>query len=158
MKNIRKQETSVSAVTETCVQPDRHQSLSRQSPVSVATESSLCQPSSPLIRRCRCCRRELPFSEFYLKGPRHTPDTCCKQCRREAGRLYRKALAGQPLPAVELPPRYPVITRTEDPELRRKLIMDALQVVRASVLRRRKRRYGGDEEGEESCGRHDSFI
>lgn len=87
------------------------------------------------VRRCGCCHRELPLDAFYMVNKQTSAfDNYCKACRKElsATRYYRS------LPTDE-PPRYPVITKTEDKELRMHLIMNALQVVRASVLRKRRR-------------------
>lgn len=140
MKNIRKQAetSSLFTLTDTCVQPDRHKSLSRQTQVPVTTNTCVCPSSPPLTRRCQCCGRELPLGEFYFKNHLHAPDNYCKQCRREANRLRRKAGARSMATGQDAEPRYPVITRTEDPETRRVLLLHALQVVRDSVLRRRK--------------------
>lgn len=86
------------------------------------------------VRRCGCCHRELTPDAFYMVNKQTaTLDNYCKACRKElSATRYRRSL-----PADE-PPRYPVITETTDQELRMRLIMNALQVVRASVLRRKK--------------------
>ena len=69
------------------------------------------------VRFCGCCHRELPVDSFYVD----------KRTR------YRRSLpAGNPL-------RYPVITEISDCTLRMYLILNALKVVRESVLRKRKR-------------------
>ena len=142
MKNIRKQAetSSLFTLTDTCVQLDRHKSLSRQTQASVTTNTCVCPSPSSLTRRCQCCGREFPLGEFYFKNHLHALDNYCKQCRREANRLRRKAGARSMATGQDAEPRYPVITRTEDPETRRVLLLHALQVVRDSVLRRRKQR------------------
>lgn len=140
MKNIRKPaETLLFVMTDTSVQPEGHQCLSRQTPVLEATEASVCP--SPLTKRCRRCLRELPLSDFYLKNRLHTPDSYCKTCRKEDNRLRRKQRTCPAEAESSTAPRYPLITDTDDPELRMSLIRHALQTVRASVLRKRKRRY-----------------
>ncbi len=140
MKNIRKQEeTPVSVVTDSGVQRDSHRCLTRQTPVPEATESGACPAPAAITRRCRCCFCELPLSAFYTRSNSYTPDSYCKECRKTAGRLRRKGKACR-VEAADIPPRYPVITRIEDPEVRMALILHALHTVRESAVRKCKRR------------------
>lgn len=136
MENIRKQEeTLVSVMTEASVQRDRVQCLSRWTPVSDVTESSVCPPPLALTRRCQRCFRELPLSAFYTKDRQHTPDSYCKECRKVANRMRRKGKVCLP-EAEDIPPSYPVITRIEEPEVRMSLILHALQTVRECITRK----------------------
>lgn len=86
------------------------------------------------LRFCGCCHRELPIGSFYVDKRTLAPDYYCKECRRSRSNArYRRLLpASAPLP-------YPVITEISDSSLRMSLIMNALNVVRESVLRKRKR-------------------
>ena len=87
------------------------------------------------IRFCGCCHRTLPMDAFYVDKRRLTRDNYCKECRRAMSNArYRRSL-----PASTAPLRYPVITEVSDATLRMYLIMNALKVVRESVLRKRKR-------------------
>ena len=88
------------------------------------------------VRVCGCCHRALPVDAFYADKRTLAPDNYCKECRRSmSGARYRRSLpANTPL-------RYPVITEISDRTLRMCLIMNALQVVRESVLRKRKSLY-----------------
>lgn len=139
MKNIRKQEeTPLLVATDTSVQRNRHQCLSRQTPVSDATDACAYQSPSATTRRCQCCLRELPLSAFYTRTDRRTPDSYCKECRKEANRLRRKGKACLP-EETDTPPRYPVITRIENPEVRMALILHALHAVRESAVRKCRR-------------------
>ena len=86
------------------------------------------------VRFCGCCHRELPVDSFYVDKRTLAPDNYCKECRRAMSNArYRRSLpASNPL-------RYPVITEISDCTLRMYLILNALKVVRESVLRKRKR-------------------
>ena len=86
------------------------------------------------VRFCGCCHRELPVDSFYGDKRTLAPDNYCKECRRAmSNACYRRSLpASNPL-------RYPVITEISDCTLRMYLILNALKVVRESVLRKRKR-------------------
>ena len=86
------------------------------------------------VRFCGCCHRELPVDSFYVDKRTLAPDNYCKECRRAMSNArYRRSLpASNPL-------RYPVITEISDCTLRMYLILNALKVVRESVLRMRNR-------------------
>lgn len=92
------------------------------------------QISEKNVRFCGCCHRELPVDSFYVDKRTLAPDNYCKECRRAmSSARYRSSLsANNPL-------RYPVITEIPDRALRMCFIMNALKVVRESVLRKRKR-------------------
>lgn len=86
-------------------------------------------------RLCGCCHRELPLDAFYVNKRTLTRDYYCKECRKEAQNArYRRSI-----PAGIPPNRYPVITEISDRALRMHFIMNALAVVRESILRKRKR-------------------
>ena len=71
------------------------------------------------VRFCGCCHRELPVDSFYVDKRTLAPDNYCKECRRAMSNArYRRSL-----PASN----------------RMYLILNALKVVRESVLRKRKR-------------------
>ena len=74
-----------------------------------------------------------PLILFYVDKRTLAPDNYCKECRRAMSNArYRRSLpASNPL-------RYPVITEISDCTLRMYLILNALKVVRESVLRKRK--------------------
>ena len=61
----------------------------------------------------------------------------CKECRKSASRKYRKT-EKRTLARDDREP-YPVITSTKDPDLRQKLILSALQIVRASIKRKKQK-------------------
>ena len=65
------------------------------------------------------------------------PGNYCKECRKSASRKHRKA-EKRTLVREDREP-YPVITSTKDPELRRKLILSALQTVRASIKQKKQK-------------------
>lgn len=141
MKNIRKQdEALVSKPTNSSVQRDKDQCLIRQTPVPVTTGTGVCEPLSPGTRKCMRCLRELPSSAFYMKDKRRTPDCYCKECRKTASRMRRKARF-RPAGAEDIPPSYPVITNIEQREVRLQLILHALQMVRESAGRKCRKRH-----------------
>lgn len=86
---------------------------------------------------CGQCKRKLPLDAFYFNKRQQCFDRYCKDCRKEKSRVYyqKKDITH----SVTAPGSYPVITLTEDPELRGKLLLNALQVVKASVLRKNKK-------------------
>lgn len=136
MKNIQKEGfVPTSIPTDTSVQRDKLQCSTRQTLAPDATEASVCQP----LQRCSCCRRLLPVSAFYRKGRLQRPDNCCKECRKADSRLRRKSAEFSQ--ADDARRSYPVITDIEKRSVRMSLIQNALQVVRESVLRKRRRRY-----------------
>lgn len=139
MKNIQQEGFEpTSDLTNASVQPDKHKCLTAQGLASDLTDASPCQP----LRRCSCCHRLLPLSAFYLKGPSQKPDHCCKECRKADNRIRRKAAKCSV--KEEAPRRYPVITEIEKESVRLYLLRKALQTVRESVLRKRRRRYEED--------------
>lgn len=86
---------------------------------------------------CGCCKRSLPANAFYINRKTGLPGNYCKECRKTASRNGRKteklSLAGNKEVS------YPVITNTEDPVLRRELILHALETVAASMERKRRK-------------------
>lgn len=44
-----------------------------------------------MIRKCNCCGRELPITEFYYKPCRQRYDTYCKECRRTKNKRRSEA-------------------------------------------------------------------
>ena len=81
-----------------------------------------------------CCQQKLPVDSFYTDKRTLAPDNYCKECRRSmSSARYRRSLPSS------VPLHYPVITEISDCTLRMYLIMNALSVVRESVLRKRKR-------------------
>ena len=95
--------------------------------------------AADIIKRAKLAKefktdRELPVDSFYVDKRTLAPDNYCKECRRAMSNArYRRSLpASNPL-------RYPVITEISDCTLRMYLILNALKVVRESVLRKRKR-------------------
>lgn len=95
------------------------------------------QTTKKNTRYCGCCHRELPLDAFYVLNKQTSSlDNYCKACRKELSNARYRRLTSE-----SEPPGYPVITETADRELRMRLIENALQVVRASVLRKRKQRF-----------------
>lgn len=140
MKNIQQEGLEpASNLTNASVQPDKHKCLTAQGLASDPTDASPCQP----LQRCSCCHRLLPLCAFYLKGHLQKPDRCCKECRKADNRLRRKA-AKCSVKGESPRRRYPVITEIEQESVRMYLLRKALQTVRESVLRKRRRRYEED--------------
>ena len=71
---------------------------------------------------CGCCKRSLPASAFYINKKTGLPGNYCKECRK-----------------CDRESNYPVITSTENPTLRRELILHALETVAASIERKRRK-------------------
>lgn len=88
-------------------------------------------------RVCAHCHRVLPASEFYVSHQTGKPDSYCKECRR---RLSLARFCG----VNDLPPDYPVITRTDDPDERLALVLHACKVLKQSVMRKREKRIQED--------------
>ena len=86
---------------------------------------------------CGCCKRSLPADAFYINRKTGLPGNYCKECRKSASRKYRKT-EKRTLARDDREP-YPVITSTKDPDLRQKLILSALQTVRASIKRKKQK-------------------
>jgi len=91
----------------------------------------------PTLYVCGCCKRSLPADAFYINKKTGLPGNYCKECRKSISRNFRQA-EKQTL-AYDREGCYPVITSTEDPELRRKLILHALAIVAASMEQKRRR-------------------
>lgn len=87
---------------------------------------------------CGCCKRFLPAEAFYINKKDGRPSNYCKECRKSASRAHRvnrkMALAQDEKTGRQL------ITATEDPVLRRQLILNALKTVADSIGRKRRRR------------------
>lgn len=86
---------------------------------------------------CGCCKRSLPASAFYINKKTDLPGNYCKECRKTVSRNHRKNEKRSLACARES--NYPVITSTEDPTLRRELILHALETVAASIERKRRK-------------------
>lgn len=86
---------------------------------------------------CGCCKHTLPSEAFYVDKKTGLPNNYCKECRKSASRKYRKT-EKRTLARDDREP-YPVITSTKDPDLRQKLILSALQTVRASIKRKKQK-------------------
>lgn len=86
---------------------------------------------------CGCYKQTLPSDAFYVDKRTGLPGNYCKECRKSASRKHRKA-EKRTLVREDREP-YPVITSTKDPELRRKLILSALQTVRASIKQKKQK-------------------
>ena len=86
---------------------------------------------------CGCCKHTLPSEAFYVDKKTGLPNNYCKECRKSASRKYRKT-EKRTLARDDREP-YPVITSTKDPDLRQKLILSALQIVRASIKRKKQK-------------------
>ena len=76
-------------------------------------------------------------ASFYVDKKTGLPSNYCKECRKSASRKYRKT-EKRTLARDDREP-YPVITSTKDPDLRQKLILSALQTVRASIKRKKQK-------------------
>ena len=86
---------------------------------------------------CGCCKHTLPSEAFYVDKKTGLSNNYCKECRKSASRKYRKTET-RTLARDDREP-YPVITSTKDPDLRQKLILSALQTVRASIKRKKQK-------------------
>lgn len=129
----------VSDATNTSVRHDRPQCLTQCTPVSSTTDASVCQSPVQPTRKCRHCGQDLPVSAFYTRDQRHKPDSYCKECRKTANRIRRKA--DETSPKEEVAARcYPVITNIGQREVRLQLILNALQTVRENMARKRRKR------------------
>ena len=84
---------------------------------------------------CGCCKRSLPADAFYINRKTGLPNNYCKECRKSASRNSRKNEKLSLACGKEV--SYPVITCTEDPVLRHKLILHALETVTASIKRKK---------------------
>lgn len=86
---------------------------------------------------CGCCKRSLPFEDFYINGKTGLPGNYCKECRKSTSRQHREAEKNTF--AHKKPGGYLIITLVEDPEVRNELILHALRVVAESIERKRRR-------------------
>ena len=86
---------------------------------------------------CGCCKRSLPASAFYINKKTGLPGNYCKECRKTVSRNHRKNEKRSL--ACDRESNYPVITSTENPTLRRELILHALETVAASIERKRRK-------------------
>ena len=78
--------------------------------------------------------RQVPF---YINKKTGLPGNYCKECRKTVSRNYRKNEKRSL--ACDRESNYPVITSTENPTLRRELILHALETVAASIERKRRK-------------------
>ena len=74
---------------------------------------------------CGCCKRSLPASAVYINKKTGLPGNYCKECRKTVSRNHRKNEKRSL--ACDRESNYPVITSTENPTLRRELILHALE-------------------------------
>lgn len=96
--------------------------------------SSLSEQST---RFCRKCKRELSRDFFYVSKSTQRPGKYCKECRKlMSRRQYTNDKRACPMFADKTPSL--VITQISDRELRIKLILHALEVVRQSMERNKK--------------------
>ncbi len=86
---------------------------------------------------CGCCKRSLPVTAFYINKKTGLPGNYCKECRKSVSRNYRENEKHSL--TCDRERNYPVITCTEDPVLRRKLILHALATVAASIERKKRK-------------------
>lgn len=91
----------------------------------------------PILYVCGCCKRSLPANAFYINKKTGLPGNYCKECRKSASRNGRKTEKLSLVCNKEV--SYPVITCTEDPVLRHELILHALEIVAASMERKRRK-------------------
>lgn len=87
---------------------------------------------------CKNCQRELPLESFYFNKTTLCPDKFCKECRKS---ISRKQYSSGKITKASLPEEhdYPVITEIGDRETRMQLIQHALEEVRLSMERKKKR-------------------
>lgn len=83
---------------------------------------------------CACCKREFPFEDFYYNHRTQTFDKYCKECRKKRSRQYRKECRHNEKRRKRL-----IITEIDDSLLRMELILRALEKIRTSILRKRKK-------------------
>lgn len=103
------------------------------------TQTTMKQATAGSIHICSHCKRELPATDFYFNSKKQCYDNYCKECRKLSSRKQRETKLC--LPFVNCTCHYPVITRTDDGQLRRLLILQALQRVRESVARKLKKQH-----------------
>lgn len=103
------------------------------------TQTTMKQATAGSMHICSHCKRELPATDFYFNSKKQCYDNYCKECRKLSSRKQRETKLC--LPFVNCTCRYPVITRTDDGQLRRLLILQALQRVRESVARKLKKQH-----------------
>ena len=87
------------------------------------------------LHTCRYCLKELPAEAFYMDKRTQRPESCCKACRSAA---YRKRYVDSHF--VNVTSHTPLlITDIQDRTQRMTLILHALQVVKESVIRKRRK-------------------
>lgn len=97
-------------------------------------ENNMTQNIRKTVRVCGCCHKELSIDSFYVNKRTKLPDNYCKECRRSFSSTRYHYLQ-----VADKPPHCPVITKIPDRNLRITFILHALQVVRESVERKRRR-------------------
>lgn len=95
------------------------------------------EASGSARRVCVRCGRSLPLESFYRTGPSRRPDAYCKACRRALASRFRARRSMERVSEVFRLRQRPLITTTDDPVLRRRLLFEALSFVKASKYRRR---------------------
>lgn len=88
-------------------------------------------------RVCACCKRKLPLSNFYQSGVGRTPDSYCKECRRQASRRYRDERSMERVG--RLFHSKLTIMDEENQEVRMAMILAAKRMVSESVQRKQQR-------------------
>ena len=93
------------------------------------------QTLTPTLYTCRYCLKELPAEAFYIDKRTRKPESRCKACRSAA---YRKRYVDSRF--VNIASHTPLlITDIQDQKRRMTLILHALQVVKESVIRKRRK-------------------
>lgn len=103
------------------------------------TQTTMKQLSVSYTHVCSHCKQEFPLDSFYFNSKRQCYDNYCKECRKMSSRKQRENKLYSLFVNGEC--HYPVITRIDDKQLRLPLILQALQKVRESVLRKLKKRH-----------------
>lgn len=139
MRNMQKQDyTPVPDATNASVQLDKRQCLRRCTPVFSTIDASVQQSPMQPTRKCICCQRELPVNAFYSRDKSKKPDSYCKECRKVANRIRRKADDAL-MKEENSVPKYPVITNIHERDVRLQLILHALQTVHENMDRKRRK-------------------
>lgn len=107
--------------------------------MNTQAQSTKKQEITSPVHVCSHCKRELPADEFYFNSKKQCHDNYCKECRKLSSRKQRKNDSNSQ--SVSEHRYYPVITQIGDTQLRMLLIQQALQKVRESVAKKRKKQY-----------------
>lgn len=92
---------------------------------------------------CGCCKKELPQTAFYLNKNTQKRGNYCKECRKA---VSREQYTNVKCVKIEKNARhYPVITRIEDREVRKVLLLHALQEVAESIQRKKRKKWATED-------------